>query len=237
MSAEQMNENVTSITDLSPTCMESVNRFSKLPMVDCTIKTATSLYEKVKDYNSVTNWTFSTAESTVNKAVEVGKPIATPVIKNFEGPIKKVDSVLCSGLDYIETTVPAVKLPPAQIYNSTRNYVTTNVSPAYESAKTMAEPAVKTAMDFVEPVYERAKSAVEPAVERAKTIVEPLVQPALDKANAIKDNVMHKVEEILNQGHNHEEFLVAGQVLECEECQEIRKKAEEDRHTQSHSHE
>nr|CAI5865461.1 unnamed protein product [Callosobruchus analis] len=96
----------------SPTCMESVNRISKLPVVESTIQTATSLYEKVKDYNTVTHWTLSTAESTVQKAVEVGKPIATPVIKNLEGPIKKVDGVFCTGLDYVENKLPVVKMPP-----------------------------------------------------------------------------------------------------------------------------
>lgn len=31
-----------------PTCMVSVNRISKLPVVESTFETATSLYEKVK---------------------------------------------------------------------------------------------------------------------------------------------------------------------------------------------
>lgn len=237
MSADQINQNVPSITDLSPTCMESVNRFSKLPVVDSTIKTATSIYEKVKDYNSITQWTLSTAENTMNMAVEVGRPIATPVIRNLEGPIKKVDSVLCSGLDYVENKVPAVKLPAGEIYNSTYGYVSSTVSPAVqtakaysESAKAYTEPAMKTAKDILEPSYERAKSAVEPAVERARGIVEPLVQPALDKANAIKENVMNKVDELLHHGHNHD-----GQVVECEECQEVRRKAEEQQR-QSHQH-
>ncbi|CAG9827945.1 unnamed protein product [Diabrotica balteata] len=103
------------VTQSHPTCLESVNRFSKLPVVDSTIKTATSLYEKVKDLNGLTHWTFSTAETTLCKAVDLGMPIATPVIKNFEGPIKKVDNVLCSGLDYVEEKIPAVKLPTNEV--------------------------------------------------------------------------------------------------------------------------
>lgn len=59
--------------------------------------------------------TCTLAENTVNKVVEVGKPIATPMVRNLEGPIKKVDGVLCTGLDYVETKVPAVKLPPAEV--------------------------------------------------------------------------------------------------------------------------
>lgn len=58
----------------------------------------------------------------MNKAVEVGMPIVSPVIQNFEKPIKTVDSVLCSGLDYVESKVPAVKLPPGEV--STANVLT-----------------------------------------------------------------------------------------------------------------
>lgn len=49
MAADQVNGNV-SILASHPTCMESVNRISKLPVVESTIQTATNLYEKVKVY-------------------------------------------------------------------------------------------------------------------------------------------------------------------------------------------
>lgn len=57
----------------------------------------------------------STAENTVHKAMEVGKPYATPVLQSLDGPIKKVDGIICSGLDYVEAKVPAVKLPPGEV--------------------------------------------------------------------------------------------------------------------------
>lgn len=69
----------------------------------------------LQDYNSLTNWTLQTAEDTVHKAVEVGKPIASPVVTRLEGSIKKVDDMLCTGLDYVESKVPAVKLPPGEV--------------------------------------------------------------------------------------------------------------------------
>lgn len=43
MSADQANQVAP-----SPTCMESVNRIVKLPVVESTIQTATSVYGKVK---------------------------------------------------------------------------------------------------------------------------------------------------------------------------------------------
>ncbi|XP_060532307.1 lipid storage droplets surface-binding protein 2-like isoform X1 [Cylas formicarius] len=186
MSVHQDNENSAVTVAPHPTCMESVNRIAKLPVVESTIQTATNIYEKVKDYNSVTNWTLSTAENTVHKAVEISKPITTPVMKNLEGPIKKVDGVLCTGLDYVESKVPAVKLPPKelilQIYNSTKEYVDQHVTPTVESAYAYAEPAVKT-----------ARNLVEPAVEKVRNVVEPVVEPVVE-------NVKHKVEEYLHRG-------------------------------------
>lgn len=73
------------------------------------------LFRFFKDYNSVTNWTFQTAEDTVHKAVDIGKPIVAPVVHRLEHPIKKVDGYLCTGLDYVESKVPAVKLPPGEV--------------------------------------------------------------------------------------------------------------------------
>lgn len=68
-----------------------------------------------QDYNTVTNWTLSTAENTAHKAVEIAKPYATPIITQLKEPIQKVDGLLCTGLDYVEEKVPAVKLPPGEV--------------------------------------------------------------------------------------------------------------------------
>lgn len=38
-----------------------------------------------------------------------------PVTARLEGPIKKVDSLLCSSLDFVENKIPAVKLPPDEV--------------------------------------------------------------------------------------------------------------------------
>lgn len=65
--------------------------------------------------NSVTNWTLTTAENAVHKVVETGKPYAAPVVKRLDGPIKTVDGYICTGLDYVESKVPAVKLPPGEV--------------------------------------------------------------------------------------------------------------------------
>lgn len=74
-----------------------------------------------QDYNTVTNWTLSTAENTVYKAIDISKPITTPVVAHLEGPMKKVDDILCSSLDYVEAKVPALKLPPNEVLSLMQN--------------------------------------------------------------------------------------------------------------------
>lgn len=54
---------------------------------------------------------FNKAEGVVNTAKEAVQPITA----QFEGPIKKVDSVVCSGLDYVEDKIPQIKLPPQEV--------------------------------------------------------------------------------------------------------------------------
>ncbi|KAJ3658781.1 hypothetical protein Zmor_010502 [Zophobas morio] len=222
---------------MNPTCMESVNRIVKLPVVESSINAATTVYEKVKEYNSVTQWTCNTAESVVNKAVEVGKPIATPIVQGLEGPIKKVDGVFCTGLDYVENKVPAVKLPPGEMYTTTKDYVNNTVTPAIGAAYAYVEPAVKSAYEKIEPAVETAKTVVEPAVEKAKVIVEPavekaktLVEPAIEKAKSIVEPALESLKEYgqqklaeLNQcaqGHPEGD-------MECEECQAAARNMEE----------
>jgi vacuolar-type H+-ATPase subunit H len=230
-----------------PTCMESVNRIAKLPVVESSIQAAGTIYGKVKvstlnrlevvslklvlqEFNGVTQWTCNTAENVMYKAVEVGKPIAVPIVQGLEGPIKKVDGVLCSGLDYVENKVPAVKLPPGEMYNTTKDYYNNTVTPAVEAAYSYVEPAVKTAYEKIEPAVQTAKTVVEPAVEKAKTIVEPavemaksIVEPACESikqyANQKMDNFKHQC----SRTHPEGDF-------ECEECQEIAKKMAAEEH-------
>ncbi|KAK9702602.1 Perilipin family [Popillia japonica] len=221
--------------------LEAVNRISKLPIVETTIDTATNIYTKVKDYNTVTNWTLSTAENTAHKAVEIAKPYATPIITQLKEPIQKVDGLLCTGLDYVEEKVPAVKLPPGelflQMYSGAKDLVTNTVGTSVETAKHMVEPAVETAKHtveaakhMVEPAIETAKHYVEPAVETAKHYIDPAVEtakhyidpavetakhyidPAVEKACAIKDYGIQQVDKFLHPNAQSD-------AIECEECQ------------------
>ncbi|XP_045479103.1 lipid storage droplets surface-binding protein 1-like isoform X3 [Harmonia axyridis] len=202
-----MAENTQKTIEMAPTCMTSVNRVVKLPVVETTLQTASNVYEKVKDFNGYAKWGFETVENTLYSVVEAGKPYAIDAAVKLDGPIKKVDGVLCSGLDFVEAKVPAVKLPPceiiSQLYNSTKGYVSDTVTPrvdaAYKTVHAVVEPAVNAAMTVVDPAVQVAR----PTVEAAYKMVEPVVQPAVDRATALRDRLFNG--EVQEQAEDQEE--------------------------------
>ncbi|XP_045479105.1 lipid storage droplets surface-binding protein 2-like isoform X5 [Harmonia axyridis] len=200
---EIMAENTQKTIEMAPTCMTSVNRVVKLPVVETTLQTASNVYEKVKDFNGYAKWGFETVENTLYSVVEAGKPYAIDAAVKLDGPIKKVDGVLCSGLDFVEAKVPAVKLPPCELYNSTKGYVSDTVTPrvdaAYKTVHAVVEPAVNAAMTVVDPAVQVAR----PTVEAAYKMVEPVVQPAVDRATALRDRLFNG--EVQEQAEDQEE--------------------------------
>ncbi|XP_039280924.1 lipid storage droplets surface-binding protein 1 [Nilaparvata lugens] len=113
-----------------PTGMCSINRVAKLPVVESTWNAASGMYSKVKESNSFFNNVLSTAESTMQSAVQATQPITQSITDKLEKPIKSVDSVLCSGLDYVEDKIPGIKSPPSEMYENTKNLVYRTVQPA-----------------------------------------------------------------------------------------------------------
>lgn len=61
---------------------------------------------------------------------ETGKAYAALIVKRLNGPIKTVDSYICTGLDYVEYKIQVMKLSPGQhfmqIYNSNKDMVVNN---------------------------------------------------------------------------------------------------------------
>nr|CAD7588795.1 unnamed protein product [Timema genevievae] len=94
--------------------LECVDRVWKLPVVESAWNQSADLYGRVKGYNVMLNWTLSTAEATMQKAIEQAAPIAAPIAKKFESPIHYVDQTLCKGINLVEEKVPIVKEPPQQ---------------------------------------------------------------------------------------------------------------------------
>uniref|UniRef100_A0A1B6CDF8 Lipid storage droplets surface-binding protein 2 n=1 Tax=Clastoptera arizonana TaxID=38151 RepID=A0A1B6CDF8_9HEMI len=125
--------------------MEVIDRLWKLPVMESAWNTSTGVYGRVKNCHSLANWTFSTAEGAMFKAVETIAPIA----KKFESPIHKVDEKLCQGLNIIERKIPCVKNPPHQVYENAKDYVSSTViQPAIQTVEAAKKMNVKSLKDL-----------------------------------------------------------------------------------------
>jgi hypothetical protein len=97
----------------------SVDRIVRLPIVETSWNIAADIYTRIKNSNSLVSWGLNTAESTVQAAFET----TLPAVVALERPIAIVDSLLCKSLDIVEERIPVVTLPPALIYENTKEYV------------------------------------------------------------------------------------------------------------------
>ncbi|XP_035894832.1 lipid storage droplets surface-binding protein 1 isoform X7 [Anopheles stephensi] len=78
--------------------MESLSRFSSIPVVETGIKTAGSVYERVKTSNGLLTWGFETAESITYALIDSLRPAT----KMIQGPLHQLDSIMCKSLDLVE---------------------------------------------------------------------------------------------------------------------------------------
>ncbi|XP_061498082.1 lipid storage droplets surface-binding protein 1 isoform X7 [Anopheles gambiae] len=91
--------------------MESLSRFSSIPVVETGIKTAGSVYERVKASNGLLTWGFETAESLTYALIDSLRPAT----KMIQGPLHQLDSIMCKSLDLVEQKVPSMYLPPEMV--------------------------------------------------------------------------------------------------------------------------
>ncbi|KAK9509738.1 hypothetical protein O3M35_006988 [Rhynocoris fuscipes] len=129
------------------TKMESVNRVAQLPLVESTVNMCCNIYDKVKESNAIVNSVLTTAEEKVKQAGETAQPLTA----KLEGPIKKVDSMLCTGLDFVEEKVPCIKLPPGELYENTKNAISSTVEPAINAAGALAHQGAQKVASFTAP--------------------------------------------------------------------------------------
>lgn len=139
--------------------MESVVRIQNIPLVETGLKTAESFYNRVKQSNSLINWGFNTAESVSLAAIESVKPF----VQLAEGPISKIDQVVCKSLDIVEQRVPSVYLPPEMMYWNTKEYMSDHfVRPVLQRANSVKQISNEVIMKNRVSTYaaEKADSAL-----------------------------------------------------------------------------
>uniref|UniRef100_A0A182K0S5 Lipid storage droplets surface-binding protein 1 n=1 Tax=Anopheles christyi TaxID=43041 RepID=A0A182K0S5_9DIPT len=99
--------------------MESLSRFSSIPVVETGIKTAGCVYERVKTSNGLLTWGFETAESLTYALIDSLRPAT----KMIQGPLHQLDSIMCKSLDLVEQKVPSMYLPPEMMFWNTKEYM------------------------------------------------------------------------------------------------------------------
>lgn len=105
--------------------MESLERFTSIPVVEQTAKTAFNVYNRVKNSNKFVNWYFGVSENIAFAVLESFAPALR--LSVVEGPLHKIDSVGVKLLESVEQRIPNINLPPQMIYWNTKEYVADRV--------------------------------------------------------------------------------------------------------------
>ncbi|XP_039278303.1 lipid storage droplets surface-binding protein 1 isoform X3 [Nilaparvata lugens] len=137
--------------------LKSVNRLSKIPVVETGYNYATAIYDRLKRSNSLVSWGLTSAEAGVLLALE----ITLPAVSLLESPIHTVDDLLCRSLDIVEERVPAIHYPPQVIYTRTKDYVSaTVVQPVLKRADSVKQISLSSATKYRELAAVRLDSAL-----------------------------------------------------------------------------
>lgn len=78
--------------------MESLDKFSAIPIIESGIKTGMTIYNRVKRTNRLVNWGFETSENVAFSVIESVRP----AVKFIEGPLERVDKIGMKVLECVE---------------------------------------------------------------------------------------------------------------------------------------
>jgi len=143
---ETNNETVDSQKTGALPHLECMDKIWKIPLVEMAWNQSAEMYGKVKGAHEVFNWTLSTAEAAVLKAIEQAAPIA----KKLEQPIHAVDQTLCKGIEIVEEKLPLVKEPPSHVFEAAKAFVNSALSPSLDTVSAVKNYGVETAQSIKE---------------------------------------------------------------------------------------
>lgn len=155
--------------------METIEKFSSIPIVESGIKTGVSIYNRVKKTNRLVYWGLETSE---NVAFSMYESIR-PAVKFIEGPLEKIDKIGLKVLERVEgelgnileralpnstfkEKMPNLYLPPQMIYWNTKEYVSDRV----------VKPVMKRA-DSIGDIFDGAIDKADYALDRYLPDKEP----------------------------------------------------------------
>jgi perilipin-2 len=130
--------------------METIDKFSSIPLIESGLNTGLRVYNRVKRTNRLVCWGLETSE---NAALSMFESIR-PAVRFIEGPLETIDKLGLKVLDCVEEQMPNLYLPPQMIYWNTKEYVSDHV----------VKPVLKRADSFgdiVDGAIEKADHALD----------------------------------------------------------------------------
>ncbi|XP_067011089.2 lipid storage droplets surface-binding protein 2 [Anabrus simplex] len=197
MAAETVTSQAKDMPQSTLPHLESVDRVKKIPLVEAALNQSSGMYEKVKGSNSLINWTLSTAESTMQKAMDQATPYAAPIAKRLETPINIMDQTFCKGLTMVENKLPIVKEPPQQIYETAKSYV----MPTYNKVSAVKDYGTQKAKSLKELSWNKANEVLS---TRYGNVAYTSFDTAAAMAEAYLNRLFPATEEELQKEHTQE---------------------------------
>lgn len=103
--------------------MACTHRLLDLPLFATVCAALGNAYAVAKGSHESIATILGHAESGWRAGLEFASPVTGRIAGALETPLKAVDDAVCVGLDYVEEKVPAVKLPPGQLYANARDSI------------------------------------------------------------------------------------------------------------------
>lgn len=157
--------------------MESLEKFTSIPVVESCLGTGITIYNRVKRTNSLIHWGLETSENVALSMIESVRP----AIRLIEGPLESIDKLGMKVLEQVEEKVPNLYLPPQIMYWNTKEYVSDHV----------VKPVMKKADSFGD--------LVDGAIQKADNALDKYLP---DKAENGVD-VVDKPDRIKRDSQNH----------------------------------
>ncbi|XP_011061265.1 PREDICTED: perilipin-2-like [Acromyrmex echinatior] len=115
--------------------MMCTRRLLGLPVFATVTSTFCGAYKAVRGSHESIATILGHAEDGMRAGLEFASPITGSIASLLETPLKIVDNAVCVGLDFVEETVPSVKLPPGEIYGNMKDSVRSIFTSALETLK------------------------------------------------------------------------------------------------------
>lgn len=156
--------------------METIEKFSSIPIIETGLNTGLRVYNRVKRTNRLVYWGFETSENVALSMIESIRP----AVRFIEGPLESIDKLGLKVLESVEEKMPNLYLPPQMIYWNTKEYVSDHV---------------------VKPVLKRADSfgdIVDGAIEKADHALDKYLPDKNGDENGVEQE---NFEELKNRNH------------------------------------